>query len=43
MLSDRWWLLPFLGVVGVLNKETFLPFSIAYMGAWWLFVHNISK
>jgi hypothetical protein len=43
MLCGRWWLLPILGIVGVSAKETFFPFSIAYMGAWWLSARNISE
>jgi hypothetical protein len=43
MLCGRWWLLPVLGVLGVFAKETFLPFSITFMGAWWLSAHNISR
>ena len=31
----RWYLLPFLGVLGALAKESFIPFSMAMLLAWW--------
>lgn len=36
MLSRRWWLLPILGVLGALAKETFVPLSGVFALAWWL-------
>jgi len=30
------WALPVIGVLGVLTKESFIPFSIAFTSAWWL-------
>jgi len=34
MATARWSLLPFLGVVGALAKETFVPFSIVFCMTW---------
>lgn len=33
---QRWYLLPLWGVIGALAKESFIPFSIAMMLAWWI-------
>jgi hypothetical protein len=31
---ERWFALPLLGVVGALAKETFVPFSVAFVAGW---------
>ncbi len=36
LATRRWWLLPLIGVLGGLAKETFIPLSIALAGTWWL-------
>ncbi|MGA9584763.1 MAG: hypothetical protein WBQ95_05500, partial [Terracidiphilus sp.] len=36
LLSERWWLLPVLGLLGALAKETFVPLSLALTFSWWL-------
>jgi hypothetical protein len=36
LMHDRWALLPLLGIVGGLSKETFVPLSVAFALAWWL-------
>jgi len=36
LFSDRWWLLPFWGVLGALAKESFVPLSMVFGLAWWL-------
>lgn len=34
--QGRFWLLPLISVLGSLTKESFIPFSIVFMAAWWL-------
>ena len=36
LLTERWWLLPVLGVVGALAKETFVPLASVLALSWWL-------
>jgi hypothetical protein len=36
MFFQRWWLLPILGTMGALTKESFVPFSLTMAGVWWL-------
>lgn len=36
LITERWWLLPFWGVLGALAKETFVPLSTVFALAWWL-------
>ena len=36
MFYERWYLLPLIGVVGALAKESFVPFSIVMAVTWWL-------
>lgn len=36
LFFGRWWLLPALGILGALTKESFVPFSICLAGTWWL-------
>jgi uncharacterized membrane protein len=48
LLTDRWWLLPFWGVLGALAKETFIPLSAVFALAWWLMcwrqsTHRLSR
>jgi hypothetical protein len=31
----EFWPLPFVAILGALTKETFVPFSIVFMAAWW--------
>lgn len=35
LFCGRWWMLPMLGVLGALTKESFVPFSIVLAGTWW--------
>ncbi len=35
LLTGRWYLLPLWGVLGSLAKETFAPFSVIFVLAWW--------
>jgi hypothetical protein len=37
MFRRRYWMLPFLGVLGAMAKELFVPFSIAFSATWWLY------
>jgi hypothetical protein len=40
-LSERQlWILPFIGALGAMTKESFIPFSIALTAAWWVFVRR---
>ena len=32
----RWWLLPWVGILGALTKESFVPFSIMLAATWWV-------
>ena len=36
MFFERWWLLPILGILGALTKESFVPFSIVMAVTWWM-------
>src|SRR5579863_4330788 len=36
LLTERWWLLPFWGVLGALAKETFVPMAAVLAFGWWL-------
>ena len=36
LLTERWWLLPFWGMLGALAKETFVPLSAVLAFAWWV-------
>lgn len=36
LLNGRWLLLPLLGIVGALAKETFVPFACVFAISWWL-------
>lgn len=36
MFYQRWYLLPLWGLIGTLAKESFIPFSIAMVLAWWI-------
>lgn len=33
--EGEFWMLPFIAILGALTKETFVPFSIVFMAAWW--------
>ena len=37
---ERPWLLPLFGVLGAFTKESFVPFSVAIAGTWWLVASN---
>jgi hypothetical protein len=36
LFSGRWWALPFIGIIGGMAKQSFLPFSVIFVAAWWL-------
>ena len=36
LLTERWWLLPFVGILGALAKETFVPLAAVFVLTWWL-------
>ncbi|HVZ84845.1 MAG TPA: hypothetical protein VG893_14310 [Terracidiphilus sp.] len=36
LMTERWWLLPLIGVVGGMAKQSFLPFATTFAGTWWL-------
>lgn len=36
LFTRRWWVLPLLGVLGGMAKQSFLPFSVIFAGTWWL-------
>ncbi len=36
MYLERWWILPLLGILGALTKESFVPFSLVMAAAWWM-------
>ena len=36
LFSRRWWLLPLIGIVGGIAKQSFLPFSVLFAATWWL-------
>ncbi|HEY1803098.1 MAG TPA: DUF2079 domain-containing protein [Terracidiphilus sp.] len=36
LLTERWWLLPILGILGALAKETFIPLSAVFAFGWWV-------
>jgi uncharacterized membrane protein len=36
LFTRRWWVLPLIGVLGGLAKQSFLPFSVIFAAAWWL-------
>jgi hypothetical protein len=40
--SRRFWPLPFIAIFGALTKESFVPLSIAFTGAWWLAIRKKS-
>lgn len=35
LLTDKWWLLPFWGLLGAAAKETFVPLSTLFALIWW--------
>lgn len=42
--ESEFWILPFLAILGALTKETFVPFSIIFMAAWWVVArHKLSR
>jgi len=43
LFADRWWLLPILGAVGGLAKQSFLPFATTFAAAWWLVAERPAK
>ena len=36
LFSERWWVLPLIGIAGGMAKQSFLPFSVIFAAAWWL-------
>jgi hypothetical protein len=36
LLEEKYWMLPLLGAVGALAKESFVPFLIVFSFTWWL-------
>jgi hypothetical protein len=40
LAESKFWLLPIIGVLGTLTKESFIPFSIVFTLAWWIFVRR---
>jgi hypothetical protein len=40
LFQEKWWILPFLGVLGALTKETFIPLAVAFAFAWWAANHK---
>ena len=36
LANGKWWLLPLLGIMGALAKETFVPFACIFAVSWWL-------
>ncbi len=36
LFEERWWLLPLWGALGVLAKETFVPYSVILASTWWM-------
>lgn len=36
LFRKRWWLLPIIGIVGGMAKQSFLPFSVVFAATWWL-------
>ncbi|OLE51356.1 MAG: hypothetical protein AUG51_22915 [Acidobacteria bacterium 13_1_20CM_3_53_8] len=43
LLTNRWHMLPLVGLLGPLAKETFLPFSAVFMLAWWMAERHTSE
>lgn len=42
--ESEFWILPLIAVLGALTKETFVPFSIVFMAAWWVVArHKLSR
>ena len=40
MFFERWWLLPILGILGALTKESLVPFSIVMAMTWWILLKS---
>ena len=36
LFLGKWWLLPVVGILGALAKESFVPFSVTIAATWWL-------
>ncbi len=36
LLKDRWYILPVLGILGVLAKESFIPIATVFAAGWWI-------
>jgi hypothetical protein len=34
--EQRFWMVPFISVLGTLTKESFIPFSVVFTASWWL-------
>jgi len=36
LLKERYWILPVLGVLGAMAKESFVPFLVVFTATWWI-------
>ncbi len=43
LFQGRWWMLPFIGIVGGMAKQSFLPFATVFAGTWWLIAERPAK
>lgn len=43
LISGRWFLLPVIGILGGVAKQSFLPFSVVFVLTWWLSSKNGEK
>ena len=43
LLTERWWMLPLLGVPGGMAKQSFLIFSVVFSAVWWFLAEKPQK
>lgn len=43
LFSERWWVLPLIGIAGGMAKQSFLPFSVIFAAVWWLALPRLRK
>ncbi len=43
LLTERWWMLPLIGILGGMAKQSFLPFGTVFAGTWWLVAERPAK
>ncbi len=43
MFSDKWWVLPIIGFLGGLAKQSFLPFATIFATVWWLTMEKSNR